>query len=65
VSQGIFQSMAEVGFWNRPSAMPVQLARRRADHHSLDGESKTLPTTLKKDDFAVATDLYYVNVDKQ
>jgi aminopeptidase N len=28
-------------------------------------EWKTMPTSLKKDEFAVATDLYYVNISKQ
>ena len=28
-------------------------------------EWKTMPTTLSKDDFDVATDLYFVNVSKQ
>jgi hypothetical protein len=28
-------------------------------------EWQTMPTSLKKDDFDVATDLYYINVDRQ
>jgi aminopeptidase N len=48
-------------------AMPVRVGKK--DDWQIvtpsTAEWKTLPTTLKKDDFDVATDLYYVNVDKQ
>jgi aminopeptidase N len=48
-------------------AMPIRVGKK--DDWQIitpsTAEWKTLPTTLKKDDFDVATDLYYVNVDKQ
>jgi aminopeptidase N len=51
----------EAGF-----AMPVRVGQK--DHWQIihaTTEWQTMPTTIKKDDFDVATDLYYVNVDKQ
>jgi aminopeptidase N len=47
-------------------AMPVRVGT--SDHWQIvqpTGEWKTLKTPLKKDEFQVATDLYYVNVSKQ
>ena len=48
-------------------AMPVRVGKK--DDWQIvtpsTAEWKTLPTTLKKDDFDVATDHYYVNVEKQ
>ena len=46
--------------------MPVRVGQK--DHWQIieaTTEWKTMPTSLKKDDFDVATDLYYVNVDKE
>jgi aminopeptidase N len=51
----------EAGF-----AMPVRVGLK--DHWQIihaTTDWQTMPTTIKKDDFDVATDLYYVNVDKQ
>jgi aminopeptidase N len=51
----------EAGF-----AMPVKVGEK--DHWQIihaTTEWQTMPTTLKKDDFSVATDLYYVKVDKE
>jgi aminopeptidase N len=47
-------------------AMPVRVGDK--DHWQIihaTTDWQTLKTPLKKDDFAVATDLYFVNVDKQ
>jgi aminopeptidase N len=47
-------------------AMPVRVGQK--DHWQIihaTTDWQTMPTTIKKDDFDVATDLYYVNVDKQ
>ncbi len=47
-------------------AMPIRVGKK--DHWEIirpTGEWKTMPTMLKKDEFEVATDLYYVNVSKQ
>ena len=47
-------------------AMPVRVGSK--DNWQIiqaTTEWKTMPTTLKKDDFDVATDLYYVNVAKE
>jgi aminopeptidase N len=46
--------------------MPVGVGQK--DHWQIikaTTEWQTMPTSLKKDDFDVATDLYYVNVDKE
>jgi aminopeptidase N len=46
-------------------AMPIRVGKK--DNWQIiqaTTEWKTMPTTLKKDDFDVATDLYYVNVEK-
>jgi aminopeptidase N len=46
--------------------MPVRVGQK--EHWQIidaTTEWKTIPTTLKKNDFEVATDLYYVNVDKE
>jgi aminopeptidase N len=46
--------------------MPVRVGQK--DHWQIikaTTEWQTMPTSLKKDDFDVATDLYYVNVDKE
>jgi aminopeptidase N len=51
----------EAGF-----VMPVRVGQK--DHWQIihaTTDWQNMPTTIKKDDFAVATDLYYVNVDKQ
>jgi aminopeptidase N len=47
-------------------AMPVRVGKK--DNWQIirpTTEWQTMPTSLKKDDFGVATDLYYLNVDKQ
>jgi hypothetical protein len=47
-------------------AMPVRVGRK--DHWQIiqpTTEWKTMKTPLTKDDFEVATDLYYVDVSKQ
>jgi len=47
-------------------AMPVRVGKK--DNWQIirpTMEWQAMPTSLKKDDFDVATDLYYVNVDKQ
>jgi aminopeptidase N len=48
-------------------AMPIRVGQK--DHWQIvypdTKEWKTMPSDLKKDDFDVATDLYYVNVSKQ
>ena len=49
-----------------PVAMPVKAGRRTAWevlHPTTDW--KLLKTQLKKDEFEVATDLFYINVTKQ
>jgi aminopeptidase N len=48
-------------------AMPVSVGTKDAWQiiQPTTTEWKTMPSTLKKGDFEVATDLYYVNVDKQ
>ena len=40
-------------------------ARRRLADHQPTTEWQTMKTPLKKDEFEVATDLYYVNVAMQ
>jgi aminopeptidase N len=47
-------------------AMPVRVGKK--DNWQIirpTTEWQTIPTSLKKDDFDVATDLYYINVDRQ
>jgi len=46
--------------------MPVRVGKKD-NWQIIDAttEWKTMPTSLKKDDFDVATDLYYVNVTKE
>jgi hypothetical protein len=47
-------------------AMPVRVGKK--DNWQIirpTTEWQAMPTSLKKDDFDVATDLYYVNVDRQ
>jgi aminopeptidase N len=47
-------------------AMPVRVGKK--DNWQIirpTTEWQTMPTSLKKDDFDVATDLYYINVDRQ
>ena len=48
-------------------AMPIRVGAK--DHWQIiqptTANWQTIPTSLKKDDFAVATDLYYVDVSKQ
>jgi aminopeptidase N len=47
-------------------AMPVRVGKK--DNWQIirpTTEWQSMPTSLKKDDFDVATDLYYINVDKQ
>lgn len=47
-------------------AMPIRVGKK--DNWQMiqaTTEWKTMPTSLKKDDFDVATDLYYVNVSKE
>jgi hypothetical protein len=46
--------------------MPVRVGKKD-NWQIIDAttEWKTMPTSLKKDDFDVATDLYYVNVSKE
>jgi aminopeptidase N len=47
-------------------AMPVRVGKK--DNWQIirpTMEWQTMPTSLKKDDFDVATDLYYINVDRQ
>jgi aminopeptidase N len=47
-------------------AMPVRVGKKDAwQVIQPTTEWKTMPTTLSKDDFDVATDLYFVNVSKQ
>ena len=51
----------EAGF-----VMPVKVGQK--DHWQIirpTTEWQSMPTTLKSDDFNVATDLYYVKVDKE
>jgi aminopeptidase N len=47
-------------------AMPVRVGKKDSwQLLSATTEWKTMPTSLKKDEFDVATDLYYVNVEKR
>jgi aminopeptidase N len=47
-------------------AMPIRVGKKDAwQIITPTTEWKTMKTTLKKDEFDVATDLYYVNVTKQ
>jgi hypothetical protein len=46
--------------------MPVRVGKKdswQSIHATADWQ--TMPTSLKKDEFEVATDLYYVNVAKE
>ena len=50
----------------RGFAMPIRVGERGAwQIIQPTTDWKTMTTPLKKDDFEVATDLYYVNVTKQ
>ena len=56
--------------WNaeeKDFAMPVRVGQK--DHWQIiyptTSEWKTLSSSVKKNDFDVATDLYYINVSKQ
>ena len=43
-------------------AMPIRVGK--GDWQIIQTEWKTMPTSLKREEFEVATDLYYVNVQK-